>query len=64
MASISPDVEPMVATTVLPLLHIPPPDASLKETKYPVQLIIEPDMGNGIGFTDITTEALQPVESI
>ena len=57
----TPVPDPTVATAVLPLVHVPPPDASLKAIVDPTQTDGEPVMANGKGFTVTTTEAEQPV---
>jgi hypothetical protein len=40
-----------VAVPVLPLLHAPPPDASLRSVVRPMQMLAVPVMGSGTGFT-------------
>jgi hypothetical protein len=55
-----PDVEPIEAAP-LPVLHIPPPVASLNATNEPAHTIGVPDMAAGNEFTVTAVVVLQPV---
>jgi hypothetical protein len=46
-----PDEEPMVATPVLLLLHVPPVNASLKGVVRPAQTFALPSIAVGVAFT-------------
>lgn len=51
--------EPMVATAVLLLLHVPPPVASVSVVVLPAHNELRPDMADS-GFTVSTTVAKHP----
>ena len=59
-ASTSPELEPIVATAVLLLLQVPPPDASLSWVNIPAQLLNMPDIAAGKGLTVMVVVAVQP----
>jgi len=63
-----PDNEPMVATAVVPLLHVPPGTAFISVMLLPAQIVIPgtPDepMGPGSGLTVTVVVTKQPVGSI
>ena len=54
-----PDVAPMVATAVLPLVHVPPVESSVSVTVPPLQTGKTPPMAAGIGL--IVTAATDDV---
>jgi hypothetical protein len=59
-----PDTNPepdTVATEVLPLVHIPPPTASLKARAVPVQTTGEPDIAEGVMLTVTGVVTEQPL---
>lgn len=56
-----PVVEPMVATPVLPLVHMPPPVASVTVVVAPMHALNVPPIAAGLAFTVTTVVALQPV---
>ena len=56
-----PDVEPTVATEVLPLVQWPPPVASPKDSEEATQTGNSPDMEAGNGLTVIVVVAVHPV---
>ena len=47
----NPVVAPIVATTVLELLHVPPPVASVSVPVVPVHKFVGPAIGSGAAFT-------------
>ena len=53
--------EPIVATTVLSLLQVPPGDASVNGVVVPEQRVVVPVIEKGNGLTVIAVEVLQPV---
>jgi hypothetical protein len=53
--------EPAVATVVLPLTHVPAPEASLSVTVCPVQTDAGPDIAAGSAVTVSTRVVVQPV---
>ena len=55
--------ELMIATPVLPLVHVPPP-ASLKVVVKPAQTVAVPVMADGNGFTVTTIVAIQLVATV
>ena len=63
IAFITPVPEPIVATPVLLLLHVPPP-ASLNVDVRPRHKFSEPVIGVGGGFTTISAVAVQPVPDV
>lgn len=60
----SPEPEPIVATVVLLLLHVPPDDASFKVVVAPAQIPVVPVIGDGTGFTVSIAVAAQPVDKV
>ena len=52
-----PDEDPIVAATVLLLVQVPAPVASLRVTVAPIQPLTAPDMAAGNGFTETTAGA-------
>ena len=52
-----PDEEPIVATVVAPLTHVPPVSASLNEVVRPAQTVRVPSMAVGKGLTVTTSVA-------
>ena len=61
---IMPVMEPIVATDVLALLHVPEPGASDNIALDPAQIGAVPSMAPGCRFTVATDTVLQPVGSI
>lgn len=59
-----PEDEPMVATIVLLLVHVPEPDELLRTDVPPMQTFILPDIVAGEGFTVTVVTTLQPVLNI
>ena len=57
----NPVVDPIVATVVLLLVHVPPP-ASVRVAVEPIHIPGLPDMADGSGFTVTTSVAIHPVE--
>jgi hypothetical protein len=51
---IAPVVEPMVATPVVPLIHVPPPVASVSVVVVARHIVVVPAIATGVGFTVIT----------
>ena len=58
-----PDAEPIGASTVLLLLHEPPPVASVNVVDSPTHKLRLPEIGAGEGLTVSVVVALQPVAS-
>lgn len=58
-----PLVEPIVATPVLPLLHVPPGTLLLSVVVAPWHTEVVPPMAEGAAFTVNTVVAIQPVGS-
>jgi hypothetical protein len=56
-----PDEDPIVATPVLPLVHVPPKDASYKFVVAPTHTVGTPVMMAGASFTVIVINDEQPV---
>ena len=54
----------IVAIPVLPLVHAPPPVASLKAVVKPAHTVLVPVMGDGNGLTVTTLVAIQPVARV
>jgi hypothetical protein len=52
------------ATLVLPVLHTPPPVASVSVTAFPMHTVLLPVTGDGPAFTVIIFVAAQPVGSV
>jgi hypothetical protein len=46
-----PDDEPMVATLVVPLVHVPPGEMSVSVVDVPAQIEARPVIAPGSGFT-------------
>ena len=61
---ITPVEEPMVAIVVTPLVHVPPPVASLRVVVKPAQTVAIPVIDDGNGLTVTITVAKQPVERV
>jgi len=64
-----PDADPMVATDVLPLVHVPPGTAFVSVSEFPTQIVIPivpgtPIIGPGLGLTVTVYTSKHPVESI
>jgi hypothetical protein len=59
-----PELEPIVATAVVPLVQVPPVERSDNGVVAPLQTLCEPDVGNGRGFTVTTVVVVQPVGSV
>ena len=59
-----PLAEPIVATAVLLLVHVPPPDASVKVVVVPGHACNVPEIAAGNGFTVTACVAIQPVGSV
>jgi hypothetical protein len=57
---IIPDDDPIVATEVLPLVHKPPPTASLSVLLLPLHTSRLPRIGPGSGLTVMVVETAQP----
>jgi hypothetical protein len=60
----SAEVEPMVATEVVPELHVPPDVASVRVVDVPLQIENVPPIaaGTGVTVTTAVAEAEHPVE--
>jgi hypothetical protein len=57
----TPLTEPTIATEVLPLLHVPPTDASDRVAVNPIQYTeVSPPMGAGNGSTVTVVTAIHP----
>ena len=56
--------EPMVALVTSLLLHVPPPVASVNVSVDPLQIVSEPAIAAGTGFTVDAVVVLQPVERV
>jgi hypothetical protein len=59
-----PDDEPIVATEVVPLTHVPPAGVLVSVAELPSQIDKDPDMVEGNGFTVIVVVVRQPVGSV
>jgi len=59
-----PDVEPMVATAVLLLLHTPPLVISVNVIVKPTHTLLVPPMAAGFGLTVKLVTAIQPVVNV
>ena len=59
-----PDVEPMVATPVLLLVHVPPEVASVNVVVKPTHTFVVPPIAAGFGLTVKLVTAIQPVLSV
>ena len=59
-----PESVPIVATSVLLLLHVPPAVPSLRILVSPEQIVVLPVIARGSGFTVTDIDRLQPVGSI
>ncbi len=46
-----PDEDPITATLVVELVHVPPPNASLTVMVNPSQTVDGPEMDQGVGIT-------------
>ena len=55
-----PDEEPIVATDVLPLNHVPPPDASFNADVAPTHILVLPVMAATDAFTVIPNVVKHP----
>ncbi len=60
MAVSMPVEEPIVATEVVPLLHVPPGVMLLNVTTPPVQIVPDPSIDVGEGITVTVVLTLQP----
>jgi hypothetical protein len=60
----NPDVEPIVATDVVVLDHVPPPVALLSVEVLPIHKLTPPVMDAGDAFTVIDFIIWQPVPSM
>jgi hypothetical protein len=56
-----PLAEPIVATAVLLLVHVPPPDVLLRVADVPGQAVNTPVMAAGNGLTVNVVVLIQPV---
>ena len=56
-----PELLPMVATPVLPLVHAPPPGEEFKVVVAPVQTVVVPVIAPGVVVTLTVWVAKQPV---
>ncbi len=57
-----PVAEPIVATEVLLLLHVPPPDAGSENVVFePAQIVVAPDMADTSVLTVTVAVTLHPV---
>jgi hypothetical protein len=57
-------VDPMVATEVVVLLHVPPDVASLMVVHWPTHTMGEPLMAAGKGLTVTTMVVVQPAVEV
>ena len=57
----TPVSDPIVATAVLELIHVPPLVASLSVVVAPIQAVVVPVIDDGGGFMVNTVVAKQPV---
>ena len=60
----TPVEEPIVATVVVLLAHVPPALTSLKPVVKPVQTVAVPDIADGTGLTVATFIAIHPVARV
>jgi len=60
----TPVVEPMVATEVLVLLHVPPDVPSVNVVVLPAQTEVVPEIVAGTAFTVTTAIARQPPDTL
>jgi hypothetical protein len=60
----TPVVEPMTATAVLLLVHVPPDTASLRVLHAPVQTPVEPNIAVGVGLTVMVVVVKHPVANV
>ena len=60
----NPVAEPMVATDVLLLLHVPPVVASINVVVAPAQIVVAPVIAPGSGFTVIVVVVGQPTTEV
>ena len=58
-----PDVDPTVAISVLPLLHVPPPEPD-NIIEEPTHTLPGPVIGPGLGLTVNVAVTLQPVGNV
>ena len=59
-----PELTPIVATALLPLVQVPPPVALLKAVVAPVHNVVVPVINPGIGLTVTVFSAEQPLGSV
>ena len=59
-----PEDEPMVATVVLPLSHVPPVSASVRVEDKPWHILVVPIIAVGVGLTVTIAVILQPVPMV
>ena len=67
VARVSPETlpaEPTVATAVLLLVQLPPPEMLDRDTAEPMQTVNGPVIGAGGGLTVNTNSATQPVDNV
>ena len=55
--------EPIVAIVLSLLAQVPPPSGSVKVVDWPLQISVEPAIGDGTSFTVNTLVAAQPVDN-
>ena len=60
MAVTTPVFASIVPVAVLPLIHVPPVEASLRIVVEVGQIFIMPDIATGSGLTVATVVAIQP----
>jgi hypothetical protein len=56
--------EPMVATAVVPLIQVPPADASVNVIVAPTHTVVGPPIAAGSGLTVIAFTAKQPTPTV
>ena len=61
LVTATPVADPIVATAVLLLLHVPPSDPSLNDVVTPAHTLVVPAIDAGIGLTVIGVAARHPV---
>jgi hypothetical protein len=59
-----PEVDPMVATAVLELVHMPPGTPSKSVDVLPAHKVVMPVIGVGVGLTVIVVVVKQPVGNV
>ena len=60
----SPVTDPTVPATILLLLHVPPPEASVKLVVNPIHTVLVPFIVPGNGLTVTVVVAIHPVGKV